>query len=192
MHARCATAYRQAWSRHWNGELANEFAEKAREIDQAAISEEKEATRILSAFKDAVVDARALSAKIHQVEPGKAIVSGPASAFVLALSPLLEQLGGALQRIESTVLLRPDGRAFDRLARTEAGRFVERCLTNAEFATFFGCCRRPTINEIADIWLLCGGWPSVREWPERGLSVADLVERQRAAVAAAAKAIGQP
>ncbi len=92
------------------------------------------------------------------------------------------------------------------LDESELRRFVSRARTNAIFQVMLGTrpppgaepnakpspawVTRPSIDELTILWLLAGGWPSVRVWPAKGLTVLALVRATRAAVSAAVKAVG--
>jgi len=150
--------------------------------DRSASSEESQAAAAAEELR------RALGAALH---------SGTETA-----GPAAEALAAAAESMRALLHATAPTQQPGWLADSELRRFVARAMQNPAFQAALGFWKpaeprwgppkvpvQPTPNQIADVWLLAGGWPNVRKWP---VTVAQLLENQRRTVTEAVRALSNP
>jgi hypothetical protein len=205
--------YETDWASPWSG-ATNRFvgtdpSHGVRVRDETELKAEDDMQKSLDALRSTLKEiGRELAALPIDPETGAVVVFGPASNELTRLAPeiaaLRKRADSADQPVSITITNRhgesrtfsvlptnpPPSEKIGALNESPLRRFVERALTQPDFLRAIGCSRVPTVNEMADIWLLGGGTVNTRDssW-EKGISVSDLLEALRARVKAAATAV---
>jgi hypothetical protein len=194
---RCEQEYRKSWGKDWEPDKAwsktwkaagvRTLREMLRKIDHESpdhVQIETEARKVIDAIRSPV--------PLGSEPPN---VGGSAVVTLWRIRKLIEEYYDTRELSEG------------HLDESELRRFVARARNNPAFQIALGCVRRPPdepegskpnprwvtrpiAEELTVIWLLAGGWPGIR-WPERGITVTELIHRSMLpTIKAAIKAVG--
>ncbi len=211
VHRECVIEYRKSWGKDWRDEHADWVTGKYAEECRVAYEIEGEAEEALAGLRSALNAAQRLIGRLP-IEGDATVVSGKASHTLVMSEGAIETLRSRLLHSPQPVSVRigdrefavvqtakPPELNFAKLAKSELQRFVHHALTSKEYRHKLGCGRAPTADEMATIWVLSGGWPSMKKdkWNElhsdgqEGVSVEGVMSTVRANIWQAVKRVGE-
>lgn len=187
----CEEKYRKRWGKDWNparywptawpASGARTYREFWRALEAESLQFEKGAAEIADELRVALCRAAVfvqqtpklderesyILSSMRQMETVDHAAAGGNDTNALCVSrKLIEELRYLLER---QWVVAPQ--------RDELWRFVARAFT-PHGAVFLGCRNPLDVDELTVMWLLAGGWPAVRKWPAKGITVVNLVNRR--------------